>query len=121
MGAEINFQGMDELLRHLEKIGQRSEEIKTKALEEGSEIFRSDIEQRAPRGKGTKHLADHIIKEINGDTVKIGPFRDYFYGHFLEFGTRKMSARPFMGPAFESNKLIVQEKMADVLRKELEL
>lgn len=29
---------------------------------------------------------------------------DAFYWHFIEFGTKKMSPRPFLRPAFESNK-----------------
>jgi HK97 gp10 family phage protein len=30
--------------------------------------------------------------------------RDSFYWKFLEFGTNKMAARPFLRPAFEANK-----------------
>jgi HK97 gp10 family phage protein len=29
---------------------------------------------------------------------------DAWYAHFVEFGTSKMAARPFMRPAFESRK-----------------
>ncbi len=33
------------------------------------------------------------------DIYVVGPTRTAFYGKFLEFGTRSMSARPFMRPA----------------------
>lgn len=33
--------------------------------------------------------------------VAIGPSRDAFWGVFLEFGTVKMAAKPFMRPAFD--------------------
>ncbi len=38
-----------------------------------------------------------------------------FYGHMVEFGTRKMKARPFLRPAFESQK----EKAVDIVKNTL--
>lgn len=35
-----------------------------------------------------------------GSRSKSGPY----YAHFLEYGTRKMSARPFMRPAMDGNR-----------------
>lgn len=40
---------------------------------------------------------------------------DPFYWHFHEFGTSKMSARPFMRPAFEES----QERVLQVIAKRL--
>ena len=36
---------------------------------------------------------------------------DAYYGHMVEFGTAKMSARPFMRPAFEAKKEAAIEAM----------
>jgi len=33
--------------------------------------------------------------------VAVGPARKVFYGRFVEFGTVKMSAKPFLRPAFD--------------------
>lgn len=33
--------------------------------------------------------------------VAVGPSRQVFYGRYLEFGTVKMSAKPFLRPAFD--------------------
>ncbi len=45
-----------------------------------------------------------------------------FYGRFVEMGTSKMAAKPFMRPAFESSKQAavdaVRNKLADFIRKE---
>jgi HK97 gp10 family phage protein len=45
-----------------------------------------------------------------------------FYGKFIEMGTSKMVAKPFMRPAFESSKQAavdaVRNKLADFIRKE---
>lgn len=49
---------------------------------------------------------------------------DAFYGFFVEFGTSKMSARPFMRPAFEAKRDAAIEAMraylAERIPKELE-
>jgi HK97 gp10 family phage protein len=47
-----------------------------------------------------------------------------FYGLFLEFGTSKMSAKPFLRPAFERNKRsaveIIRERIATRIAAEAE-
>ena len=43
-----------------------------------------------------------------------------FYWKFLEFGTSKMSARPFLRPAFESRQQEAVRVMADQLKTEIE-
>jgi HK97 gp10 family phage protein len=119
MGLELH--GMQELLRQLERMGTEAEQVKKDALLAGAEIIQQAASERAPRDTGK--LAENIvISEIKEDgTVDIGPDRDRFYGLFLEFGTSKMAARPFLQPAFEENKEQVQQKMADVIRRELGL
>ena len=42
-----------------------------------------------------------------------------YYWRFLEFGTVKMPARPFMRPAFENNKGAILQTITDKLRKGL--
>lgn len=43
-----------------------------------------------------------ILRKANGNRTQIAG--DVYYWQFLEFGTSKMSARPFLRPAFEANK-----------------
>ncbi|QPA31625.1 HK97-gp10 family putative phage morphogenesis protein [Thermaerobacillus caldiproteolyticus] len=119
MGLELH--GMQELLRQLEQVGSEAERVKKDALLAGAEVVQQAASEKAPRDTGK--LAENIvISDIKEDgTVDIGPDRDRFYGLFLEFGTSKMAARPFLQPAFEENKEQVQQKMADVIRREMGL
>jgi HK97 gp10 family phage protein len=112
---------MNELLQRLEQIGEQAEAVKKKALEEGAEIIRAEVESMAPRGQGNDHMADGIITNIKNNVAVIGPGAEFYYAHFLEFGTKKMAAKPFMGPAFESKKREAKDKMAEVIREELGL
>jgi HK97 gp10 family phage protein len=54
----------------------------------------------------------------------VGPTRSAFYGMFLEFGTRKISARPFLRPAWDATKERVLEnikrRLAEAVRIEAE-
>lgn len=43
-----------------------------------------------------------------------------FYGKFLEFGTSKMAARPFMRPAFNNNTDAAIDAVANGLRKAID-
>lgn len=116
----MRLEGMQELLKKLENMGAEAERAKEKALLEGAEVIRNAISENAPRDTGA--LADNItISDIKDGKVEVGNHPDQFYAHFLEFGTSKMSAKPFMEPAFLNNKERAQQKMADVIRRELGL
>jgi HK97 gp10 family phage protein len=117
----IQLEGMTELVRQLERLGAKAEQVKKDALQAGAEIIQKAASEKAPKDTG-KLAKNIVISDINEDgTVDIGPDPDRFYGRFLEFGTSKMAARPFLQPAFEENKDQVQQKMAQVIRRGLGL
>jgi HK97 gp10 family phage protein len=119
----IELQGMSQLMRQIEQMGRRIESgVKDKALKEGAEFIQEEIIVNAPERTG-KLKENIVVSDVEGDQIHVGPDQQgtAFYGHFLEFGTSKMSAQPFMAPTLENNKDAVQEKMADVIKRELGL
>jgi HK97 gp10 family phage protein len=121
VGARL--EGMDQLLRRVSELGQsvdnRTEE---KALNAGGELLKEKVKESAPVRTG--HLKDNIIvSDVKNGEINVGPDQqgNAFYGHMLEFGTSKMSAKPFMGPVYENNKQEVQDAMSDVIKRELGL
>jgi HK97 gp10 family phage protein len=62
------------------------------------------------------------IKKGSTATVTYGVgARGYaFYGKFLEFGTRFITARPFLRPALDSSHLWAIEAVASVLKQKIE-
>jgi len=119
----VKSTGLAEFQAKLKKLAsiEKNEAVAEKALRKGAEILRAEIERRAPRSayKG-KHLADHvIISNIVNGKIKVGFHKDFFYARFLEWGTSKMPAQPFIEPAFNAVKNKVIAAMVEVYREEL--
>jgi HK97 gp10 family phage protein len=131
-----------------EAMGERA--LRAAAFE-GSDIIRDEVVQRAPVLTGllkSDVLVKRLEEKSDGNqrqtyliTVRTGS-KKYtnnrrnrqknragksfqvtaaFYWRFIEFGTSKMAAKPFMRPAFDSTKQAarqaIRDKLADKLRE----
>jgi len=123
--AKVELTGMDELMKQLYAIGEKiATRGESKALNAGADILQEAISQRAPRLTGK--LSENIVKsgirknQVGVRYIEVGPSKEVFYGRYLELGTTKMRARPFMDPALEENRTRIHEAMAEILREEIE-
>lgn len=135
--ANVELQGMSELLSKFHTLGLKTNAVQNKALREGAKVLKERISERAPRSSSPKkpsksepwrtglHAADHIgiSNVLSNDGMKSilvgltkGDNSPYFYLKFAEWGTSKQKATPFMGPAAAESKAEVFDKMKDVLR-----
>lgn len=77
-----------------------------------------DVEARAkqlvPVRTGTLRRSIHTVISNNGMTATIGPSVDY--GLFVEMGTHRMPARPYMRPAAA----YVSPRFADAIKRVLQ-
>jgi HK97 gp10 family phage protein len=55
-----------------------------------------------------------------GGQVKVGPRKKAYWGLFLEFGTKRQPAFPFIRPAFETKKEAVLENFLETCKEELD-
>jgi len=109
--AEIELQGMQELLNRLTELGKKGKRIENKALLAASKPILDEMAANAPylTGDGQAALKTSRVKS-KGDTktvligIEKGDISEVFYMKFHEFGTSKMPAKPFMQPAYESKK-----------------
>lgn len=67
----------------------------------------------APVLTGT--LESSISSDVNGLSAEIGPHTDY--EAYVEYGTSKMHAQPYMGPAAEKNTRPFEDAMGKVGEK----
>lgn len=117
----VKMEGLDELRAKLNRMSN-AEQIKTSALEKSGEHLRKAIADSTPVLTGA--LKEAIVKgEVTDGKILIGPSQQgpAFRAHFVEFGTSKMKAKPFLRPTFEQEKSTIERIMADEIRKGLKL
>lgn len=135
-GMSINIEGLKELERKLlgmapklAKNGLRS------AVAAGSRVIMAEARKNVPVDTGTLRRAIYMkqIREQSDNSkqtyyvgVRRGKSerkknRDGYYFAFVEFGTAKMAAQPFLRPAFEAKKVdaveVIKRRLAERVEK----
>lgn len=126
--GEIKLEGVDAILAKLQKIGANVSKLENKALRNAAEPVLSDAKSTSVFSDNTGNLREGLkmssVKIQDGAkyiTVGIDKSDNskIFYGKFIEFGTSKMSARPFLGPAYEKNKNEIENIISSTLKEGL--
>ena len=86
--------------------------------------MRKDIQQKREKTQGD-HIASYSVYTRSGKRSRLsGKARnvdkDSFYWKFLEFGTAKMEAKPFMVPAYETEKENAVDEIGNELGKRIQ-
>lgn len=119
MKVSLTIQGGDQLARNLRALPKAVESrVVRAALREAAEPIRDQAAGLARRAAGAPDLADHIAISrgtLRGETdvaVAIGPTKEArsdqpdrtfdLQGFYLEYGTSRQVAQPFLRPAFDS-------------------
>jgi HK97 gp10 family phage protein len=127
MAETPNLTGFKELAAALRELPQRvAKNGLRSAVGAGAAVIRKEARVRAP--KDTGELAKDVMikreRDTQGGNLFVARYsvfvlsgkksrlkgkkrdvqRDSFYWRFVEFGTSKMAARPFMRPAYEGQK-----------------
>ncbi|MVX64227.1 hypothetical protein GKZ28_11050 [Clostridium chromiireducens] len=126
--ADIELTGVDEILNKLQQIGTNISRLENKALKNAGEPVLEDAKATNAfndrSGKLRKGLKISNIKKLDGTKyVLVGVDKSdnskIYYGKFLEFGTSKMPAKPFLQPAYEKNKDTIERTIAETLKEGL--
>ncbi|MCB2311609.1 HK97 gp10 family phage protein [Clostridium tagluense] len=124
--AKISLSGVDAIINRLNEINANVNKLTNKALQNAGEPVLEDAKANVSVGKGVlkEELKISAVKTKDGikfilvgidkkDSSKI------FYGKFLEFGTSKMPAKPFLVPAYLKNKKQIMDIIKDTLKEGL--
>ncbi len=125
----------------LDNIAKAAEQGVRPAAQAGAQVFYEEVKQRVPvsakahstKGKKQTFTPGTLRKAIyqafadkeSGDgkaSYRISWNKSHaFYGRFVEFGTSRMAAKPFLRPAYDAARAkalqAVQERMAAEVRK----
>jgi len=124
----VTVKGADDILQRLKELGAKAMPETQQAVAEAAKIIQDEAATRVRKRTGT--LAQSItiseskrkVRKAPGEaSVFIGPSKEGYYGLFLELGTSKMPAYPFLVPALKASKARVKEAIARELRKGLGL
>ncbi|OEH52996.1 hypothetical protein AQ616_18310 [Oceanobacillus sp. E9] len=117
---DMQFQGLDELMRELDGMERDTEKSKKDALEAGGKVMQKSAKDIVRVRTG--NLKGHIeLSDVENDQIEVYVDNQgkAYYGYMLEVGTSKMSAQPFMGPAFNQNRIRIEQAMANSIRDSL--
>lgn len=125
----------------LDNITTAAEKATRPAAQSGAQVFYDEVKQRVPmsakphstKGKKQTFTPGTLRKAIyqafadkesgNGKAMyRVSWNKTHaFYGRFVEFGTSKMAAKPFLRPAYDAARAralqAVQERMAAEVKK----
>lgn len=82
-------------------------------------VYQKSIQELSGLTKQTFFVGVRKGKKYQKQGKKGNLSQDAFYAKFVEFGTSKMSARPFMRPAFEAKKNEAVEAIKAYLQKRI--
>ena len=122
--ADMKLEGMEDLLNEIEKLGKAGSRIENKALREAGDVVKEAIQKETPIRSGKLKESINVSRVKNKDGAKhveVGPNKDVFYSRFVEFGTIKMKANPFMARGYEVSKENAMETIEKNLKEGLGL
>ena len=115
----MKIEGLKELNKKLGQLAPNIErKVLAKSVTEGARIVRDEAKRLVPIKTGTlKRGIKYRRKprQPRGSVVyQVGLAPKAFYGMFVEFGTKKLAARPFLRPAFDGK---ISEAIAAMKQK----
>lgn len=126
MGTNFELDGLKEMNAKLEKMGIVGSKIQNNAIKAGGEVLQKSISEHVVvSDRNETHIRDDIVvsnvKNKNEEKyVEVGAGKETAWrAKFLEFGTSKMSARPFMSPAMSESQDDVLKAIAEKMREGL--
>lgn len=126
MGAEMKIDGIQDFVDDLTRMYGSIENIADEALQAGGKVILDEASRTNAFNDRTGTLRKAIklgkTKGSKGQKyVLIGVFKkDAYYGRFIEYGTKKKSARPFLRPAFETKKDEALKEIGRVLKEAID-
>lgn len=128
---------LSKLTAKLDGLTKAAEDAARPAAQAGAEVFYNEVKQRvpvsaAPHKSGKKTYSPGTLRKAiyqafadkeSGDgkaVYRISWNKTHaFYGRFVEFGTSKMAAKPFLRPAYDAARQKALKAAEDRLAAEL--
>lgn len=131
---KVDVVGIPGLEAALRQLGNRVERVLEGAVRQAARVVATEARGRAPVDTGTLRrsitaakleslaVAGSMFVDYGVGVERNKTFRnaDGYYARFLEFGTKKMSARPWLRPALDARAQEVQQVIERTIRRAAE-
>lgn len=114
----VEIRGVDSLRDRLRMMRSHVREGTEAAAREGGRMGEATMKGLAPVDTG--RLRDSIRHEVRGPTVRFGPGDEIDYAVFVEFGTSRMAAQPYVRPTVEAMRRIWPDLVAEHVNRALQ-
>jgi HK97 gp10 family phage protein len=128
MGASFEFDGMEQIQRRLAALGADRKKVENKAILAGAELLAEKMREEVPVSDiNHVHIRDDIqvskVKRKDGvPFVEVGPGKETNWrAKFIELGTSKLPANPFITRSVRLTKEPVKSKLKNELKSGLGL
>ena len=116
------LKGQEELMKNLEKLGDKLGDGLEGAVRAGALPVRNDASDNAPYFSGNLKRSLHLeTTEKSHERVVVQVGTDVIYAAPQEFGTATIPAHPYLRPALDENKdktpKEIKEALGDIVRK----
>ena len=122
--SQVRIVGLNETVGFFNTADKDISQAVAIIVQETANAVRDNAKARAPSNTGKLNfdlrVTDKTLDATRGDlaaTVTYMGKKRAFYGKFVEFGTIKMPARPFLGPAWMAEKPRFLEKIKDAIER----
>ncbi len=115
MQVEINLLNVEEFRERMEKASEESRKAIGKVVASAALSVESGAKRRCPVDTGRLRASIHTEIE---DEFKATVGTDVEYGPYVEFGTVRMAAQPFLFPAVEE--VFGEGSVEEELRRQIE-
>lgn len=120
----VKIEGLDVLDRRLKELGNKGAgKVLKKALRAAAKPVKKEAQARVAVDEGELKKAIFTSVTVTnkwGATARVGYKKHAFWGLFIEKGTSKMPARPFLRPALDTKGKEAVDIFADKLRVEID-
>lgn len=120
MADQVTIEGLPELRRRLDELGQQIHQAAAKAIEEAANAVRDDAREqvRVDTGALRRGLKAYVRKaKLEADVGWRDP--QLYYAKFQEFGTTRIPANPALTAAAEAERRRLAGRVGQRIRREI--
>ena len=101
----------------LPSIAARLDETVEEAMEDAARFVAESAQARVPVATGKLRDAIHVDRMDDDTVAVVAGNTDAWYGHIVEGGGAKTSPKPFLVPAFEANRKLIEQRISDAIER----